>query len=73
MTDTSTPAQWLIAEYELTDLAGISLVDELDECEWPVGGHVNVQPMFKLKSIMDAGEAMHVTPSDYRDPGRWWL
>jgi hypothetical protein len=73
MTDTSTPAQWLIAEYEITDLAGVCLTDELDECERPVGGHVNVQPMFALKSVMDAGAVMHVAPSDYSDPGRWWL
>jgi hypothetical protein len=73
MTDTGTPAQWLIAEYEVTDLAGICLTDELDECERPVGGHVNVQPMFALKSVMDAGEPMRVTSSDYSDPGRRWL
>jgi hypothetical protein len=73
MTDTSTPAQWLIAEYEITDLAGVCLTDELDECERPVGGHVNVQPMFALKSVMDAGAVMRVTRSDYSDPGRWWL
>ncbi len=73
MTDTSTPAQWLIEEYEVTDMAGICLVDDLDECERPVGGHVNVAPMFALKSVMDAGTAMHVTPADYSDPGRWWL
>jgi hypothetical protein len=73
MTDMPTPAQWLIEEYNITDLAGICLVDELDECERPVGGHVNVAPMFALKSVMDAGTAMRVTASDYSDPGRWWL
>ena len=73
MTDTRTPAQWLIAEYEATDLAGICLTDELDECERPVGGHVNVQPIFALKSVMDAGHPMRVTSGDYLDAGRRWL
>lgn len=73
MTDKCAPAQWLIEEYEATDLAGISLVDDLDECQRPVGGHVNVAPMFALKSVMDGGQVMRVTPSDYCDPDRWWL
>ena len=73
MTDVLTPAQWLIAEYEATDLAGISLVDDLDECERPVGGHVNVAPMFTLKNDMDAGQPMRVTQADYADTSRRWL
>ena len=73
MPEPVTPAQWLIAEYEVTDPAGICPTDEPDEPEWPVGGHVHVQPMFALKSVMDAGQPMRVTPSDYSDPARRWL
>jgi len=34
---------------------------------------VAVQPLFTLKSVFDAGEAMRVTASDYGDTLRWWL
>jgi hypothetical protein len=29
--------------------------------------------MITLKSVMDAGQPMHVCPGDYDDPLRWWL
>jgi hypothetical protein len=81
MTDTETPVQWLISEYEATDVTGIPLPEpdtgDLSEEEtagtWRAGGSVTVQPIFTLKSVMDAGNDMTVIPADYSDPGRWWL
>ncbi len=62
------PANWLIEEYELARYA-----DADREGAWALGGSVVVQPMFTIKSVMDSGHAMRVTPADYRDSKRWWL
>jgi hypothetical protein len=68
----TTPAQWLISEYEATDLDAYAADDTAGAVLGP-GGSVYVQPLYKLKSIMDAGHPMQVTALDYRDSGRWWL
>jgi hypothetical protein len=78
---TTTPAQWLIAEFEAKDVIGIlppendteDLSEEVTAGTWRAGGSITVQPIFTLKSIMDAGNDMTVIPADYSDPGRWWL
>jgi hypothetical protein len=72
MTDPATPARWLIAEYDATDPEDFAR-DESVESEPAHWGPVYVQPIFTLKSVMDAGAAMRVTPSDYADPARRWL
>ena len=58
----ATPADWLLAEYQATD------VDEDIRLE----ARVAVQPMIMLKSPY-SGNPMTVRPSDYGDPDRWWL
>jgi len=72
MTETVTPAQWLIAEYDATDPEEYAR-DQDTEAELDTWGTVYVQPIFTLKSVTEPGAAMRVTPSDYCDPGRWWL
>jgi hypothetical protein len=63
-------AQWLLAEFDATDTASLAVYDEYaDDYQLPY----YVQPMFQLKDDMEPGAGMHVTPSDYRDPGRYWL
>ncbi len=63
-------AAWLIAEYDATDPADLAIYDEAtDDYQRPA----HMQPMFQLKSDMEPCAGMHVTGSDYRDPGRWWL
>jgi hypothetical protein len=64
MTSTQTPAQWLIERYEDT-----ALQDTRPE-DWR---QVVIQPLYRLKSIFDAGHPMRVTQDDYRDSGRRWL
>jgi hypothetical protein len=59
---TSTPGGWLLARYE----TGSQLDPGRRES-------VSVQPLFTLKPVMDAGQAMRVTAADYADTGRWWL
>jgi hypothetical protein len=61
MTSRPTPADWLLAQYDSTD------IDELFDIRPP-----HVQPMFTLKSASDPGDPMRIQPSDYHDPGRWW-
>ena len=56
------PADWLLAGYEKTNNR---------DCDQRKS--VAVQPLFTLKSIFDAGEAMRVTAPDYGDTLRWWL
>jgi len=74
MTSTQTPAQWLISEYETVNPADIPQPDDdPDDNSWPPGGSVTIQPIFALKSDMDAGYPMYVTQDDYSEPGRWWL
>ena len=60
-----TPAEWLIEQYEQAELDRDSRPDQRRA--------VVVQPMYRLKSVMDAGHAMRVVPADYRDSGRRWL
>lgn len=65
-------ARWLIAEFDATcpdEVSTGSRNPVLGEWSRPV--HVN--PMIKLKSVMDPGAAMRVWQSDYNDPLRWWL
>jgi hypothetical protein len=69
---TETPAQWLIGEYEATDLEDYAADDIAAVVPGPRGS-VCVQPLYKLKSIMDAGHPMRVTARDYLDSSRWWL
>jgi hypothetical protein len=61
MTSPVTPADWLLAEYDATD------VDEDIRLEV----RVRVQPMISLKSPYSANP-MTVRGSDYGDPDRWW-
>jgi hypothetical protein len=72
VTDLSAPVRWLIAEYDATDLDACTR-DESEESALEFFGSVHVQPIFSLKSVMDAGQSMRVTAGDYSDPGRWWL
>jgi hypothetical protein len=58
----ATPAGWLLAHYEKRKNRA---------CDQRKS--VAVQPLFTLKSVFDAGEAMRVTGSDYGDTLRWWL
>ena len=60
-----TPAQWLIDQFESTDADGICRADQRRT--------IVVQPMYRLKSIMDGGNAMRVTATDYRHSHRRWL
>lgn len=83
MTDARTPAQWLIAQYEATDPAGIVLPDDEWDDEdlssepaagpWRAGGSVTIQPIFTVKDDLDLGWPMVTGSADYTDPGRWWL
>jgi hypothetical protein len=68
----STPAQWLIAEYEATDLDGY-IADDAPGAVLGPSGSVYVQPIFTLKRITDSGNPMRVCQRDYLDPARWWL
>ena len=52
-----TPAQWLIEQFEVTDPTYIEVYDE-DEGQWARPAYM--QPLFILKSVMDAGYPMHV-------------
>ena len=59
-----TPAQWLIRQFEKAETDRLRV------------GHrrtVVIQPMIKLKGLMDAGNPMRIRVCDYRDPGRRWL
>jgi hypothetical protein len=65
-----TPADWLLAQYDVTGPDYIEVYDEdADELMRPAC----IQPMFMLKSPYEPGESMRVTASDYGDNGRWWL
>ena len=71
---TSTPAlEWLEADFENTmkrfrrDFGGTAPSNP----KWH--GPSYLRPMIQLRSIMDGGMPMHVVPSDYGDPERWWL
>jgi ribosomal protein L34E len=57
-----TPGGWLLARYQ----RGKNVDPGCRES-------VSVQPLFTFKPVMDAGQAMRVTASDYADTGRWWL
>jgi hypothetical protein len=73
MTEQSAPANpaadWLLAEYD--DIA--NPFRDLDHARAVLWRGVYVQPIFTLKSVMDAGKQMRVAARDYADPGRWWL
>ena len=60
-------AAWLLSEYEATD------PEYIIPGAYAYGRTVIVQPMFSLKSVMEAGTPMRVTELDYKDPHRWWL
>jgi hypothetical protein len=62
MTSSVTPADWLLAEFDATDLD--------DDIRGQA--RVAVQPMIALKSPY-SGNPMTVRSSDYGDPDRWWL
>ena len=59
---TPTPADWLLACYEQR---------KNRTCDQRKS--VAVQPLYTLKSVIDAGDPMRVTASDYGDKHRWWL
>jgi hypothetical protein len=63
MTSAPTPADWLLAEYDATD------IEEFIECPEPV----LPRRIFTLKSVMDPGCPMRVSTSDHQDPDRCWL
>ena len=63
MTYPATPADWLLAEYDATDID--ELIERLEAIPW--------RPIFTLKNVSDPGEPMRVQTADYRDPDRWWL
>lgn len=74
MPDTNRAAEWLIAEFDVTDPDDI---ETYEHCEITRGyeftGQVRVQPMYTLKSVMSPCATMRVTRTDYNDPLRWWL
>jgi len=59
---TPSPADWLLARYE-----------KRKNRAFDQRKSVAVQPLFTLKSVFEAGDAMRVTASDYGDTRRWWL
>jgi hypothetical protein len=56
-------AQWLLAEYDSTDIQ--ELAARLEPIPW--------RPIFTLKSLSDPGDPMRVQASEYQDPDGWWL
>lgn len=72
-TESSAVTRWLIAEYEAADLDCYPGDAESGSAVLGPGATVYVQPIFTLRSILHAGNAMRVIRADYDDPGRWWL
>ena len=69
-TSQKTAAGWLLAEYDNTDNPFENLGDDNSGTLWR---GVYVQPIFTLKSALDAGKQMRISARDYADPGRWFL
>ena len=65
-------ADWLLAEYDATDNPFQAAKRGHRQSPVPWRG-VFVQPMFTLRNPVKSGQQMHITKSDYADPGRWWL
>ena len=61
--DPARAAQWLLAEYDATD------IDELADSI----GAVHIRPICVLKSLLNGGVPMRVTAADYQDPDRCCL
>ena len=59
--DTARAAQWLLAEYDATD------IDELADS---IGAVQARRPICVLKTLLDGGAPMRVTAADYQDPDR---
>jgi hypothetical protein len=59
--DSARAREWLLAEYDVTDL------DELAE---RIGGVQAHRTICVLKTLLDGGSPMWVTPPDYQDPDR---
>ena len=66
-------AAWLLAEYDDIDnpFPTLYVGDAQHRPMWWRG--VYVQPMFTLKSALDAGKQMRVSARDYADPNRRFL
>jgi hypothetical protein len=60
-------ADWLLAEYDDTDNPFENLPGDNSGTLWR---GVYVQPIFTLKSVLDAGKEMRISARDYADPGR---
>ena len=58
--NTISPLEWLDATFDARRRKAI-------DRDWRIG------PMFTLKSVMDAGQVMHICAADYDDPESWWL
>jgi hypothetical protein len=63
-------AGWLLGEYDDTDNPFENLGGDNSGTLWR---GVYVQPIFTLKSVLDAGKQMRISARDYADPGRWFL
>ncbi len=59
--DSARAAEWLLAEYDATD------IDELADS---IGAVQARRPICVLKTLLDSGVPMRVTAADYQDPGR---
>jgi hypothetical protein len=68
--DRDPAAGWLLAEYDDTDNPFENLGDGNSGTLWR---GVYVQPIFTLKSVLDAGKQMRISARDYADPARWFL
>lgn len=60
-----TPAEWLVSQFEAACLNRRTFPGQ--------PGSVIVQPIYRLKSALDAGHPMRVTQADYRQAERIWL
>jgi hypothetical protein len=58
--DSARAAEWLLAEYDATD------IDELTDSI----GADQIRPICTLKSLPNGGVPMRVTAADYQDPDR---
>lgn len=71
MADPGLVTEWLLAEYDATDPYDPSELDTACDNEDDV--QIHGQRMLTFKSVMETGEPMRVTRTDYYDYGRWWL
>ena len=70
MPEPNPAADWLLAEYDDTDNPFADLCDDHSAAFWR---GVYVQPIFTLKSALDAGKQMRISARDYADPARRFL